>query len=191
MSPLVSLISDAIVTGLMVATIVFAWRLNSRLKLVRQQREELAETIAAFTAATVQAEAGFAQLHVSAQQSSDALRAVVGQAGSLRDELGLMIEAAESVARRLELGSSAASSSLRRAQEAQDSTLYAQSAVTPQPAPAKPAASKAAARPAVVPEAPRAAETPLRADPGLAASSAAKPRSKSEQDLLNAIERLK
>lgn len=182
MSPLVSLIADAVVTGLMVATIIFVWRLNGRLKLVRQQREELAETIAAFTAATAQAEAGFAQLRAGAQQTSDALRITIGEAGTLRDELVLMIDTAESVARRLEQGSAAASSTLRRQQEAQDGTLYAAAAqpvtppVTPPPAPARPAVPAA---------------EPLRADPGLAATGGAKPRSKSEQDLLNAIERLK
>jgi ABC-type transporter Mla subunit MlaD len=187
MSPLVSLIADAVVTGLMVATIIFVWRLNGRLKLVRQQREELAETIAAFTAATAQAEAGFAQLRANAQQTSDALRITIGEAATLRDELVLMIETAESVAKRLEQGSAAASSTLRRQQEAQDGSLYAAVVppvtppVTPPPAPARPA-------PAM--EVPRAAE-PLRADPGLAATGGAKPRSKSEQDLLNAIERLK
>ncbi|MDR3514846.1 MAG: DUF6468 domain-containing protein [Azospirillaceae bacterium] len=97
-----ALIVDVTVVVLLVATIGFVIRLNRQLTILRDSRDELEGLIAGFGEATGRAEAGVDGMRRAAAESGETLQKAVNRAQSLRDELQFMIEAADSLANRLE-----------------------------------------------------------------------------------------
>ena len=95
-------ILDIVVSGLMVATIIYATRLNARLAALRKNRDDLARTILAFNEATLRAESSIPKLRKAAEEAGIALQERVEKAQSLRDDLAFMIERADTMANRLE-----------------------------------------------------------------------------------------
>jgi len=93
---------DIVVSVLMVATIAYATRLNSRLAALRKNRDDLARTIVSFNEATLRAESSIPKLRKAADEAGHSLQDRVEKAQSLRDDLAFMIERADTMANRLE-----------------------------------------------------------------------------------------
>ncbi|MEI7608678.1 MAG: DUF6468 domain-containing protein, partial [Rhodospirillaceae bacterium] len=101
MSQTITLILDLVIAGLLVATIVYAIQLNRQLIRLREGRGELEGLIRNFNEATSRAEAGIKTMRRAALETGEGLQKTVERAQSLRDELQFLVEAAESLARRL------------------------------------------------------------------------------------------
>ncbi|TAN55713.1 MAG: hypothetical protein EPN20_19925, partial [Magnetospirillum sp.] len=93
---------DIVVSLLLIATIGYAVRLNSRLSALRKNRDDLAKTIINFNEATMRAESSIPKLRKAAEDAGQTLQERVEKAQSLRDDLAFMIERADTMANRLE-----------------------------------------------------------------------------------------
>lgn len=101
MSPLISLIIDLVLVGLLAATIAYAIILNKQIVKLRESRGELAELIQGLNDAMGKAEGGVRNLKKTAADTGEDLQRTVTKAQTLRDELEFMIEAADALATRL------------------------------------------------------------------------------------------
>ncbi len=98
----VSLILNGIVAALLVATIVYSIRLNSRLEALRKGKEEFGTFIADFNKSVVSAEAALAQLKEASGESGNELKNLVGKAQALSDDLSFLLQRGADMADRLE-----------------------------------------------------------------------------------------
>jgi len=96
------LILDILIVILLSATIGFAIVLNRRLSRLRDNKAELDDLVKGFADAAGRAEVSVAGMKETAAKSADALQKSIDRAQTLRDELQFMIEAADSLASRLE-----------------------------------------------------------------------------------------
>lgn len=101
MSPMVSLILDLVIVGLLAATIAYAIILNKQIIKLRESRGEMAELIHGLNEAMSKAETGVRGLRKAASDTGEDLQRTVTKAQTLRDELQFMIEAADTLATRL------------------------------------------------------------------------------------------
>lgn len=101
MSPLVSIIIDVVMVGLLAATIAYAIILNRQIIALRESRGEMAELIQGLNDAMARAETGVRTLKKTAGDTGEDLQRTVNKAQTLRDELEFMIEAADALANRL------------------------------------------------------------------------------------------
>jgi len=104
---------DLIVSALLVATITYAIRLNSRLTSLRKNRDDMSKIIVSFNEATVRAESSIPKLKRAAEEAGGSLQERVEKAQSLRDDLAFMIERADTMANRLENAVRSARSEVR------------------------------------------------------------------------------
>jgi len=104
---------DLIVSALLVATITYAVRLNSRLTALRKNRDDMSKIIVSFNEATVRAESSIPKLKRAAEEAGGSLQERVEKAQSLRDDLAFMIERADTMANRLENAVRSARSEVR------------------------------------------------------------------------------
>jgi hypothetical protein len=102
MDDTLNLLLDVIIIVLLVPTIVYAVILNTRLKQLRDNRDDLARLVAAFNDATARAESGIPKLRRAAEEAGQSLQERVEKAQTLRDDLAFMTERADSMAGRLE-----------------------------------------------------------------------------------------
>ncbi len=102
MSTFLTLLLDGLLLVLLTGTIVSATRLNARLKALRDVRQDFAQMVAQFDDATRRADNGIKALQVAARQSGDTLQPQLDRAVQLRDELAIMLDSAENLAKRLE-----------------------------------------------------------------------------------------
>jgi chromosome segregation ATPase len=168
MDDTLNLLLDVIIIVLLVPTIVYAVILNTRLKQLRDNRDDLARLVAAFNDATARAESGIPKLRRAADEAGQSLQERVEKAQTLRDDLAFMTERADSMAGRLE-------STVRQAREE-----------------VRPAAPPPAAAPAVAPaRAPRTRQPPQQPveppEPELS-DAADDERSEAERELLRALQ---
>ena len=96
------LILDILIVILLSATIGFAIVLNRRLSRLRDNKAELDDLVKGFADAAGRAEVSVAGMKETASKSADVLQKSIDRAQALRDELQFMIEAADSLASRLE-----------------------------------------------------------------------------------------
>ncbi|AWK86808.1 DUF6468 domain-containing protein [Azospirillum thermophilum] len=101
MSPVISLILDVVIVGLLAATIAYAIILNKQIVHLRESRGEMAELIKGLNEAMSKAETGVRGLKKTAADTGEELQRTVTKAQALRDELQFMIEAADALANRL------------------------------------------------------------------------------------------
>lgn len=101
MSPLISLIMNVIIAGLLVATIVYAIRLNRQIERLRDSRSELAELIVGLNEATANADTAVRGLRKAAGDTGEQLQRAIDKATALRDELAFMVETGDALANRL------------------------------------------------------------------------------------------
>lgn len=101
MSPLISIVIDVVMVGLLAATIAYAIILNRQIIALRESRGEMAELIQGLNDAMARAETGVRTLKKAASDTGEDLQRTVNKAQTLRDELEFMIEAADVLANRL------------------------------------------------------------------------------------------
>lgn len=133
-----SLIIDALIALLLVATIAYAAVLNRKLGVLRDAKSEMEALIVSFSESTERAGSGVESLKQEAGRSGKALQNKVETARGLVDDLGFLIETGTRLAERLDGGVGAA-----RAKPA--AGLEAERAPAPR-APAAPPAAAAAAK---------------------------------------------
>lgn len=96
------LIINIIIIALLIPTIIYAYRLNSNLKALRQNQSSLAQLIKALNEATFKAENSIPKLKSVTEHSSEGLKEVVDSAKELKDDLLFINERADNLADRLE-----------------------------------------------------------------------------------------
>lgn len=96
------LILDSLIVVLLLATIFYCVVLNRRLGRLRNSRAELERATRAFAEAAGRADAGIKGLRRSAEESGAGLQQEIQRAQELREEMQMLVDAAESLAKRLE-----------------------------------------------------------------------------------------
>ena len=95
-------IIDLIIIALLVPTIIYAYRLNKSLNLLRQNQKSLAQLVSALNDATFKAENSIPKLKSATEHSSSGLKEVVDSAKELKNDLLFINDRADSLADRLE-----------------------------------------------------------------------------------------
>jgi len=98
----VSLVINGVVIALLAATIFYAFRLERRLASVREAQSALAAVIRDLNAAAARAEAGIQGLKSTAESSGHLLDERIRRARNVSDELGLLLQAGQRSAQRLD-----------------------------------------------------------------------------------------
>jgi hypothetical protein len=93
---------DVIIAALLVATIVYAVRLNRRLAALREDRQQLQDMIKGLQKATQQADEAVGGLRLGAADAGRTLHEVVERAQGLKADLLFITEKADTAADRLE-----------------------------------------------------------------------------------------
>ena len=97
-----SMAFDLIILLLLVATMVYAIKLNRKLSVLRDTKDEMADMIARFTQATNNAEQGLGAMKEMASGSNAELEARLAKADELRKDLAFLVDKAEGACGRLE-----------------------------------------------------------------------------------------
>lgn len=96
------LIINLIIIGLLIPTIIYAYKLNKNLTILRQNQSSLAKLVSALNDATFKAENSIPKLKSVTEHSSSDLKEVVDSAKELKDDLMFINERADNLADRLE-----------------------------------------------------------------------------------------
>ena len=96
------LIINLLIIVLLVPTIVYAYKLNKNLTLLRENQNSLSRLISSLNDATVKAESSIPKLKNVTEASSQSLKDVVDNAKTLKDDLTFINERADNLADRLE-----------------------------------------------------------------------------------------
>ncbi|MBE6452030.1 MAG: hypothetical protein E7012_00875 [Alphaproteobacteria bacterium] len=96
------LVINLIIIALLVPTILYAYRLNHSLKMLRQNQNSLAQLVNALNEATFKAENSIPKIKSVTEHSSEGLKEVVDSAKELKDDLLFINERADTLADRLE-----------------------------------------------------------------------------------------
>lgn len=96
------LIINLIIITLLIPTIIYAYRLNHSLKILRENQNSLAQLVNALNEATFKAENSIPKLKSVTEHSSEGLKEVVDCAKELKDDLLFINERADNLADRLE-----------------------------------------------------------------------------------------
>lgn len=95
-------IVNIIVIGLLIPTIIYVYRLDKNLTILRQNQSSLAKLVEALNDATNKAENSIPKLKSVTEHSSSGLKEVVDNAKELKDDLMFINERADNLADRLE-----------------------------------------------------------------------------------------
>lgn len=98
----VSLLFDAVIVVLLVATIAWAVVLNRKLRVLRGSRDELDRLVARLIEATDRAQSGLDALRIAAETVGETLHTKTGTARAAIDELAYLVERGGDLARRLD-----------------------------------------------------------------------------------------
>ena len=98
----IELIINLAIIGLLIPTIIYAYRLNKNLTILRQNQNSLAKLVEALNDATHKAEHSIPKLKSVTEHSSEDLKEVVDSAKTLKDDLLFINERADNLADRLE-----------------------------------------------------------------------------------------
>ena len=93
---------NLIIIGLLIPTIIYAYKLNKNLSLLRQNQKSLAKLVESLNDATFKAENSIPKLKSVTEHSSEGLKEVVDSAKNLKDDLIFINERADNLADRLE-----------------------------------------------------------------------------------------
>ena len=93
---------NLLVIILLIPTILFAYRLNKNLNVLRQNQSSLAKLVSSLNEATFKAENSIPKLKSVTENSSEDLKEVVDSAKVLKDDLMFINERANNLADRLE-----------------------------------------------------------------------------------------
>ena len=93
---------NLIIIGLLIPTIIYVYRLDKNLTVLRQNQSSLAKLVEALNDATYKAENSIPKLKSVTENSSNDLKEVVDNAKELKDDLMFINERADNLADRLE-----------------------------------------------------------------------------------------
>lgn len=93
---------NIIIIGLLIPTIIYAYRLNKNLSILRQNQKSLAKLIESLNDATCKAESSIPKLKSVTEHSSEGLKEIVDSAKNMKDDLLFINERADNLADRLE-----------------------------------------------------------------------------------------
>lgn len=96
------LLLNLVIVALLVPTILYAYRLNKNLEVLRKNQNSLAKLVEALNDATFKAENSIPKLKSVTEHSSENLKEVVDSAKELKDDLLFINERADNLADRLE-----------------------------------------------------------------------------------------
>lgn len=96
------LLVNLIIIGLLIPTIIYAYKLNKNLTLLRQNQKSLGKLVEALNDATFKAENSIPKLKSVTEHSSSDLKEVVDNAKELKDDLLFINQRADNLADRLE-----------------------------------------------------------------------------------------
>ena len=96
------LLINLIIIALLVPTIIYAYRLNKNLEILRRNQNGLAQLVNALNDATFKAENSIPKLKSVTEHSSEGLKEVVDSAKEIKDDLLFINERADNLADRLE-----------------------------------------------------------------------------------------
>lgn len=98
----ISIALDIVVAALLIATIVYASVLNSKLATLRNTKQEMEALVNSLVDSTDQAQRGLSELKAAAGESGQSLDQRVREARALADDLGFLVDRAGGLADRLE-----------------------------------------------------------------------------------------
>lgn len=98
----IEFIINIVIISLLIPTIIYAYRLNKNLTLLRQNQNSLTKLIQSLNDATLKAENSIPRLKTETQSTSGELKEVVKSAKTLKDDLTFINERADNLADRLE-----------------------------------------------------------------------------------------
>ena len=93
---------ELMLTALLAATLICCFRLDRRLKRLRQDQQSLNGTVQALNAAVINAGASIVKLRTAATEADKSLGGKVSSARALVDELSLLTAACDHIATRME-----------------------------------------------------------------------------------------
>ena len=96
------LIINLAIIALLIPTIIYAYKLNKNLSLLRQNQSSLSKLISSLNEATYKAENSIPKLKSVTEHSSEGLEEVIDSAKNLKDDLTFINERADNLADRLE-----------------------------------------------------------------------------------------
>lgn len=99
-----TIILDSCVIFLLTLTIVFCWKLNSKIMELKNGRQGLLELIKTLDGAIIKTNTNIAELKVMTQTSASELRLLIAKAQELISDLDFMSDTAKKIADRLENG---------------------------------------------------------------------------------------
>lgn len=89
---ILSLLINALMAGLLLATMVYCRKLNGRIKVLQDSRSELARIIREFDESTQRATQSIAEIHSATARLSENIQHKIDKANFLADDLEYMIE---------------------------------------------------------------------------------------------------
>ncbi len=87
-----SVFMDAMMAGLLLATIVYCLKLNRRIKVLQDSKSELARIIREFDASTTRATQNINDIHAATTRISENIQMKIDKANYLANDLEMMIE---------------------------------------------------------------------------------------------------
>ena len=195
-----NLLLNIVIIGLLAATIAYCWILNRRIKILQDSKSELAQLLQHFDESTTRASESIIALQSASKKIGENIQHRIDKANYLIDDLSFMIERGNKLTNQMEAGLAVSRARSRViAQEApqEEQDDYGKSFAAHEPAkPAKPT-EKPASREKAVASLEAVLEkivgrnnkpaTAPEDDAELRTKSAARSRSKTEQELLDMI----
>jgi hypothetical protein len=89
---LLSLVMNGLMAGLLLATILYCLRLNSRIKVLQDSKSDLARIIRDFDEITEKATQNIAEIHKAASRITDNMQHKIDKANFVANDLEYMIE---------------------------------------------------------------------------------------------------
>ena len=205
-----NLLVNVIIITLLVVTIGYCWVLNRRIKILQDSKGELAQLLKHFDESTQRASESIIALQAASKKIGETIQARVEKANFLLDDLSFMMEKAAKVSQQMEAGFAVSRAKNRVMGDTTDTKVEVreqpeeiQAPAPPKPvikenvivntssqgnAPSSSRENTLAALQAVIERAKRRSFVEDDDEPALQTTrSAAKPRSKSEQELLEMI----
>jgi hypothetical protein len=99
---MINLFFDVLMVGLLIAAIIFCWRLNGRLKAMRQMGAELSPFMKNMTSCLSQISQSIDKLKQVADLGNQGLNEHIPVAISLKDDFDILLEYSDKMARRLD-----------------------------------------------------------------------------------------
>lgn len=89
---ILSLLINGLMAGLLLATMIYCWRLNARIKVLQDSKSELARIIQEFDESTQRATQSIADIHAATTRLSENMQHKIDKANFLASDLEYMIE---------------------------------------------------------------------------------------------------